>query len=473
MSKSATKRKEEKKQRKKQTPQKATNETSNKKSSNLSWRKRTVFALIPVTVLLIATESALWLTGWDSRTADPYDSFVLKKPLFIEQDGVLITDDSRTSYFHLQKFERAKPKQTKRVFVFGGSTTHGAELPDPWRDSYVFQLGKQLGEEFPDQEFEMINCGGRSYASYRLVNIVEECMEYAPDLVIVMMGHNEFLEARHYAGLKKDPSNFERILYSSRTFRLVQHTVEKYFRHLGENPFITEKYIVRDKKEFEHTLIHYKKNLNRMVDACREKDIPIILSTCPSNLRDNRPFVSLVNTANITCSLQTYDPLYRKPTYGFYENSKLTTQDRQEFYRLLQQIQRADQLQSDGKFKEALTVIQSIQTDNPESAICYFLAGKCYDGLGEIERAKKLYILAKDADAFPHRNLDSFNEAVREIAIKRKAELFDAEAVFYEKSPIPGSDLFYDDCHPRPQGHMYFADGLKEIVVRLLRGDTD
>ena len=47
----------------------------------------------------------------------------------------------------------------------------------------------------------MINCGGVSYASYRLGPILDEVLGYEPDLIMLYTGHNEFLEARTYPRL--------------------------------------------------------------------------------------------------------------------------------------------------------------------------------------------------------------------------------------------------------------------------------
>src|SRR5258706_16184905 len=47
-----------------------------------------------------------------------------------------------------------------------------------------------------------VNCGGVSYASYRLAPIVREVLNYQPDLVIVATGENEFLEDRTYHSVK-------------------------------------------------------------------------------------------------------------------------------------------------------------------------------------------------------------------------------------------------------------------------------
>ncbi len=45
---------------------------------------------------------------------------------------------------------------------------------------------------------EVINVGGISYASYRIAAILDEVLQHEPDLVVIYMGHNEFLEARTY-----------------------------------------------------------------------------------------------------------------------------------------------------------------------------------------------------------------------------------------------------------------------------------
>ena len=47
----------------------------------------------------------------------------------------------------------------------------------------------------------MINAGGISYASYRMVPLIKEALRFRPDLVVIYTGHNEFLERRTYSGL--------------------------------------------------------------------------------------------------------------------------------------------------------------------------------------------------------------------------------------------------------------------------------
>jgi lysophospholipase L1-like esterase len=416
----------------------------------LSWWKKILFALIPVSLLLASLEGGLWLFGYDSPVADPYESFVLRRPLFVANGDELQTAFPRQTFFHLQRFAKTKPAGTKRIFVFGGSTTYGytpppKRLPDynPREDSYVHQLGELLEERFPDTRFEMINCGGLSYASYRLVDLVEECVQYSPDLVIVMSGHNEFIEARHYQDLFGATSPAQRMWYSLRTVRLVQHLTERLHAHepfMGENPFVTERYIVRDEAEFQHTLDHYTRNLNRMIDACRGRDVPIILCTCASNLLDHPPF-------------------YTEPPPGMTEG---------EFFSL---IDRAIGYYDAGQYEEALALADQVLRQDPRSAEFHYIRGICYYAMNRFDEAKASLILAKDTDSFPKRTLTSFNERVREIARQRHVPLFDAEERFFAEAEngIPGSDLFSDDCHPLKKGHRIFAEGLLDISADVLR----
>ena len=53
-----------------------------------------------------------------------------------------------------------------------------------------------------DTEWEVINAGGVSYASYRVASLMEELTTYEPDLFIVYTGHNEFLEERTYGDVR-------------------------------------------------------------------------------------------------------------------------------------------------------------------------------------------------------------------------------------------------------------------------------
>ena len=68
---------------------------------------------------------------------------------------------------------------------------------NPWASKPRSQPGSKSHWARPTiRPWQVVNCGGVSYASYRLTPILEEVLTYQPDLMIVCTGHNEFLEAR-------------------------------------------------------------------------------------------------------------------------------------------------------------------------------------------------------------------------------------------------------------------------------------
>lgn len=418
----------------------------------LSRRKKLAFASVMASVpvvLALLLEAGLWIGGYESQVADPFASFVQKKPLFRPDPtgAALITDFPRSRFFHQQRFAQQKPAGTKRIFVFGGSTTYGYALPNPYEDSYVNQLGLRLEGEFPGAKIEMINCGGQSYASYRLVDLVEECVEYSPDLVIVMSGHNEFIEKRHYQSLI-DPNPAASVWHRSKTARLVADVYSSFLgpvetSNLGNDPYVTEQYIVRDQEEFRLTLEHYTRNLEKMIAACQAEQVPIILCTCPSNLLDHPPF-------------------YTEPPAGM---------SKDEFDSRV--AKRAETLIAGGRFDEALELANKILADDPDSAVCLYIAGQCHYRAGRMDEARKCLMLAKDKDDFPKRTLTTFNERVRVLATKHHLPLFDGEMEFLNRAAdgLPGRELFYDDCHPKPQGHLMFAEGLKPLAAAALASE--
>jgi lysophospholipase L1-like esterase len=422
-------------------------------ASKLPLQKKLLFALIPAVVIFTAAELVLRVIDFQSPVADPYESFVLHKPLFTLDGDTFHTATSRHWYFHDQSLAKAKPTDVVRFFAVGGSTTYGSKLPDPLQDNYSALLARELENENPGLRFEAINCGGIAYASYRLVGIVEECLAYSPDFIIVMTGHNEFLEARHYRELL---AGSRQLWYHLRLAHFMLHLRERLWPRAAADlqqsqdgkmalaaDYIAERYIVRDDREIRYTLEHYTQNLERIAELCREHKTPLVLCTVPSNLRDWEPFAT-------------------EPGGG------LTVEQLDNYLDQLRSL--FDEQQHD----KALTLSRTVVEQDPRSAIFHFIAAECLVALGRKSEARESYVLAKDTDAFPHRALSSFNNSVREIASGPLVYLFDAEALFAAESPdgIPGNNLFLDNCHPNPGGHDILAQALKEIVLEhILKGD--
>ena len=180
-------------------------------------------AVVPFAVL----ELVLW--GLDiadpSQADDPSSGFNRSGRLFEvdKRDGVYRTATARGLFFGEQEFLLEKPENGFRLFCLGGSTVRGR--PYTTESSFTRWLGLELAERTQGREVEAVNCGGLSYASYRLRPIVSEVLAYQPDLLIVATGHNEFLEDRTYQAIKTRSALtrfFSDVAYSSRMLTLLR-----------------------------------------------------------------------------------------------------------------------------------------------------------------------------------------------------------------------------------------------------------
>ena len=175
-----------------------------------SLRKRSAFRILAILMGLTPfalAELGLQLADWPRPrfTQDPYVSFDGHERLFRldESQDKYITSPIRFPYFYPDSFSRVKPKQTTRIFCLGGSTVQGR--PYSIETSFTTWLRLTLESAQPERQWEVVNCGGISYASYRLRYVAREVLDYEPDLIIVYTGHNEFLERRSFDVVKNSP----------------------------------------------------------------------------------------------------------------------------------------------------------------------------------------------------------------------------------------------------------------------------
>jgi len=168
--------------------------------------RNTIFTIIIVTGFFGSLELLLAAFGVRPMllSEDPLVGFAENIPLFVEvtrPDGSvsLETAPNQWRLFNYQTFPREKTRETYRIFCMGGSTTHGRPYDDPV--SFCGWLRAYLNAADPTRNWEVINAGGVSFASYRVAKLMNELKEYEADLFIVYTGQNEFLEERSYGAL--------------------------------------------------------------------------------------------------------------------------------------------------------------------------------------------------------------------------------------------------------------------------------
>ena len=197
----------------------------------MSLAKNVVLGLVSVVLFFLLLEGSLALLGVKPALTeeDPLVGFSSRIPLFVENEqrkGVLSTARNKLSLFNPQHFVRKKPPGAYRIFCVGGSTTYGRPY-GPWTPVGGW-LRALLPVADPTLRWQLINAGGISYASYRVAALMEELIDYDPDLFIVYSGHNEFLERRTYGRLLDSSSaslESRAFLNQTRTYSLLRRLI--------------------------------------------------------------------------------------------------------------------------------------------------------------------------------------------------------------------------------------------------------
>ncbi len=441
-----------------ETPSDETRETG----SSSSGRKKVLFRLVAIGLSLLPFVLAEVVLGVfdignpQEQAADPFVGFSEVNPLFVlnEDQQSYTTSRSRLSFFNQQEFSRQKPANGIRIFCLGGSTVHGR--PYGAETSFAKWLELELNARDPAHEYQVINCGGLSYASYRLRLIHEEVTQYDPDMIIVATGHNEFLEDRTYGSIKdrsKVRSKFSEVVHSSRLVTLARQAfggAQNEEKDAIEDVTVLQTEVNArldkssgyasfhpDEQWRAEVIKHFRFSIEKMIEVSEGSQVPLVLVSLGSNLRDCSPFKS-------------------EHLPGMDETKRLQWQ------KLFDQASDLDESDLD----TALELYHRAEAIESREALLNWRLARGYDRKGDFEKAAKYYSLAKQWDACPLRSLDEITTAVHELANEHSITLVDAKKVVegLASDEIPGNDAFVDHVHPSIGGHQAIA---KEISRRL------
>ena len=409
-----------------------------------------VLALVELAVRLCIPAPAV-------KIEDPFVSFKGLSPLFVpDPTGTRFeTAEERLSAFCPQSFTATKGPKTLRVFCLGGSTVQGR--PYSVETSFTSWLELNLRAARPGADSEVINCGGISYASYRLVPIMQELLQHGPDLFIIYTGHNEFLEDRTYEHVKNIPRFLIRMHRTMLNLRIYGLAYQFLSPHLGQrtragrspktilSPEVQARLDLQEGLKSYHrdeawrkgTIEHFRHNLETMVKASRRAGVPVVLVNPASNLKDCPPF---------------------KSEHG----SNLSESQIQRVVELREQAGQLDWSDAYGKIR---LLEQAAAIDNRHAELL-FLLGKCNERIGRHSEAKKWFVMAKEEDVCPLRILESMHKIIHDIAVQYRIPLVDVKLLIEQRTTdgIPGDEWLLDQVHPSITGHRLIADALYKAM---------
>ena len=404
-------------------------------------------------------EIGLHLTGWNEtdEILDPYVGFSAVRPLFVPSDDSQEYKISETRYplFQPESFPAKKSDNGFRIFCLGGSTVQGR--PYSIETSFSRWLEINLGAANPEHDWEVVNCGGVSYASYRLVPILQEVLTYQPDLIILYTGHNEFLEDRTYDSIKQTPAlvkaAHERLSYlkSYRFLRSLFVDRDAAAQASGSRstlPVDVEAeldfqgglgFYRRDEAWRSDVISHFEFNLQQMAKLARSTGVPLMLVNPVSNLSGTVPFKS-EHGAQVSVEVrQQFDALRNRGASSF------------------QSVE-----QEAGRLKELLAL-------DPDYAALHFRLGQCQLAQNQLEAARQSFVRAKELDVCPLRILEPMHEIILRTSANLDLPLVDVKAIFEQASEqgIAGDALLIDHVHPTIRSHQLIAERLADKMQAL------
>jgi tetratricopeptide (TPR) repeat protein len=420
-----------------------------------------VFMVVIVTVFFGAVELLLTAIGVQPLivTDDPLVGFAQNVPQFVEAhsaDGTAImrTAQNKRIMFNYQEFPKLKARSSYRIFCMGGSTTYGRPYFD--EVSFCGWLRVYLKAADPTRNWEVINAGGVSYASYRVAKLMNELKGYQPDLFIVYSGQNEFLEQRSYGRLMKLPPwviNLDATLSGTRTYTVIKKAIEpllprsisdaqQLYKMTGEveevlNHTIGPQSYHRDDALRQQIMTHFRLNLIRMVKIARSVDANIIFVQPAINLKDMSPFKSEHRAGLDPQALKHWDVLYR----------------------------RGMELDASGKTEKALQEIDDRYAD------LHYRIGQDLFKLKRYGDAQQAFQQAVEEDVAPLRILAPMQRIIEQVAAQEQVPLVDFPAILRKAYlskygyAIFGKEFFRDHVHTNIEGYRLLGLALFDELI--------
>ena len=215
-------------------------------------------------------------------------------------------------------FDIHKKANSFRVFVLGESSAEG--FPYSPMGSFSRYIRKRLELVYPNTKIEVINISMTAVNSYTLLDLLPGVLNQKPDLILIYAGHNEYYGALGVGSEQSFGSSrtlIKLILYLN-NFKITQlvrnsiHSIVSLFSSSGNastgtlmSRMAKDKYILLNSKEFDAGLEQFKDNLTDILTLIKDKGVPVILGRLVSNLKDQKPFIS-VSTPGYKTADQVY-----------------------------------------------------------------------------------------------------------------------------------------------------------------------
>jgi len=272
-----------------------------------------IFLVIIPVIFFILLETGLRIFDY-GRNDDQWISVTeTKRMLNPDIGGRYFLNTKNFPQSNNEAFDIIKKKDAFRIFVLGGSSAAGFPYsPNGTFSRYIHQRLELLYPEIP---IEVINVAITATNSYTIRDLLPGIVEQKADLILIYAGHNEYYGALGVGSMENigDSRRFVHFIIWINKFKTVE-LVRNIFGSIGSlfsndsaqttkrggtlmARIVKDQLIEFNSEAFNTGINQFTGNLEDILEMANESNIPVILGTLVSNLKDQHPFVSLT-TAN-------------------------------------------------------------------------------------------------------------------------------------------------------------------------------
>jgi tetratricopeptide (TPR) repeat protein len=226
-------------------------------------------------------------------------------------------------------FDQQKKNNAFRVFVLGGSSAAG--FPYLPMGSFSRYIRKRLELTYPNTTIEVVNISLSAVNTYTLLDLLPGVLEQKPDLILIYAGHNEYYGALGVGSMESlgtSRSFIKLVLYLNKykTVQLLRNAITSILslfksKNINDSPgtlmsrMAQDQYIALNSKKYNLGLEQFEENMKEMLDLIKAGKVPVIIGKVVSNLKDQKPFVS-IPTENYPTANQVYEEAKQKLMTG-------------------------------------------------------------------------------------------------------------------------------------------------------------
>ena len=337
--------------------------------------------------------------------------------------------------------KQQKSERDFRIFCLGGSTTRGP---------FPMLLQELLKRSNVDKTVEVVNMGIDTFNSYQVLDIAKKLPQYDPDLLIIYMGHNEIygpvgVASNVALGTSREVINLILRLREIKLFQLANNVYAKLRAPSNrvekeQSPYkmMVNSSLAPHHPLREQAIENFRVNLHESISIAKRHQVPVILGTIVSNLRDWRPFDSEPPPSSL--DITQWQRLLENGKAAFEQNH----------------------------LAEAVRIYQTAIELFPTHAQTHFDLGHVYLAQGHRDKAEQSFTRARDLDILPIRAPSEVNETIKGVAKETDIILADLETIFQDCDPksVIGKPMIVEHLHPSNEGYYLIASHLTHIILK-------